>query len=278
MRTMVRFRTAEGICAIPAEHVLEVRSAVDVKPFPGRRADVAGMVERDGRPLSVLTTMGGGGGHVLLLTTARGSFGLLVDEVLGLTKVSESAIEPAPAGRSQPLVDAVINAGNGIELLISADELWRQLSGETVTRGPGVARLADEIPLRMLLVEDNVVVQLLTKRLLGKLGYSIDLAVNGKQAIDAIEKTTYDIVLMDLQMPEMDGLDALKEITRRWPSERPAIIAMTASDAGTERQACLDAGMNDYLTKPVREAELSDMLRKWGSGRRATPPTKQNGR
>ena len=273
---MVRFRTAEGICLIPAEHVLEVRSAVDVKPFPGRRGDVAGLVERDGRPLSVLSTMGAGGGHVLLLTAAGGSFGLLVDEVLGLKAVSEPAIEPAPAGRSQPLVDGVVNAGSGIELVISADELWRQLSGETAAQ-PRAQRLADELPLRVLLVEDNIVVQLLTKRLLGKLGYSIDLAVNGREAIDAMERSVYDVVFMDLQMPEMDGLEALKEIARRWPSARPPIIAMTASDEGTERQACLDAGMNDYLTKPVREAELRDMLRKWGSGRHATPAAKQNG-
>ena len=131
--------------------------------------------------------------------------------------------------------------------------------------------MADELPLRVLLVEDSVVVQVLAKRLLGKLGYTIEVAANGKEAIDAMGNGAYDVVFMDVQMPEMDGLAAMKEIALRWPSDHPSIIAMSASDAASDRQACLDAGMDDYLSKPVREADMRAMLRKWGSGRAQGP-------
>ena len=70
---------------------------------------------------------------------------------------------------------------------------------------------------------------------------------------------------MDVQMPEMDGLTAMREIARRWPTGRPPVIAMSAENAESERQNCLDAGMNDYVAKPVREPELNAILRKWGA-------------
>jgi CheY-like chemotaxis protein len=277
MKTMIRFRTAEGVCLVPADHVLEVRSAVDIKPFPGRREDVVGLIERQGQALTVLSTLGSEGDHVLLLTGAGGSFGLLVKEVLGLVSVAESEMAPAPAGRSKALVEAVVKSGRGLELLISADELWRLLTGGAAALAPPTTRLADEIPLRLLLVEDNVVVQMLTKRLLSKLGYSIDVAVNGREAIEAMERAAYDIVFMDLHMPEMDGLETMKEIARRWPADHPAVIAMSAAEADSERQGCLDAGMSDYLSKPFRDADLSGMLRKWGPGHRPASAAKPNG-
>jgi CheY-like chemotaxis protein len=74
---------------------------------------------------------------------------------------------------------------------------------------------------------------------------------------------------MDLHMPDMDGLTAMHEITRRWPTRRPPVIAMSAENAESERQNCLDAGMNDYVAKPVREPELNAILRKWGGAPRA---------
>ena len=91
--------------------------------------------------------------------------------------------------------------------------------------------------------------------------YRADVAGNGIEAIEALERQTYDVVLMDVQMPEMDGLEASRRITARWrPGERPRIVAMTANAMQGDREACLAAGMDDYLTKPIRVEELVQAL------------------
>jgi PAS domain S-box-containing protein len=112
-------------------------------------------------------------------------------------------------------------------------------------------------PLRILLVEDNAVNQKLALRLLSQMGYRADVAANGLEAIQAVERQPYDVVLMDVQMPEMDGLEATRQIRTRWPDvDRPRIIAMTANAMQGDREQCLEAGMNDYLSKPIRVDEL----------------------
>ncbi len=116
--------------------------------------------------------------------------------------------------------------------------------------------LAVRHPLRILLAEDNLVNQKLALRLLEKMGYRADLAGNGLEAVERVAARTYDVVLMDVQMPGMDGLDASREINRRWPSERPRIVAMTANAMQGDRAACLAAGMDDYVTKPIRVEQL----------------------
>jgi CheY-like chemotaxis protein len=111
-------------------------------------------------------------------------------------------------------------------------------------------------PLRVLLAEDNMVNQKLALRLLEQMGYRADLAANGFEAIDAVERQTYDVVLMDVQMPELDGFEASREINRRWPERRPRIVAMTANAMQGDRERCMAAGMDDYVAKPVRIEEL----------------------
>ena len=112
-------------------------------------------------------------------------------------------------------------------------------------------------PLRILLAEDNAVNQKLALRLLERLGYRADLAANGVEAIRAVERQAYDVVLMDVQMPEMDGLEATRQIRARWAEgERPRIVALTANALAEDRAACLEAGMDDYLAKPIRVEEL----------------------
>jgi CheY-like chemotaxis protein len=123
------------------------------------------------------------------------------------------------------------------------------------------ATMAERHPLRILLAEDNVVNQKLAMRLLQQMGYRADLAVDGIDAIACIERQRYDVVLMDLQMPQMDGLEATRRIIQRWPNgERPRIIAMTANAMQGDREACLAAGMDDYVTKPIRMERLVDAL------------------
>ncbi|MBL8319144.1 MAG: response regulator, partial [Burkholderiaceae bacterium] len=115
------------------------------------------------------------------------------------------------------------------------------------------AGMAERHPLRILLAEDNLVNQKLALRLLSQMGYRADVAANGIEAIEAVERQTYDLVLMDVQMPEMDGLEASRRITAKYPrNERPRIVAMTANAMQGDREECLAAGMDDYVTKPIR--------------------------
>jgi PAS domain S-box-containing protein len=118
-------------------------------------------------------------------------------------------------------------------------------------------------PLRILVAEDNRVNQRVCLLLLKKLGYSADLTVDGEEALHAVEKSAYDVVLMDVQMPKMDGLAATREICRRWPEGvRPYIIGVSAHALPEERARALDSGMNDYLAKPIHIDELRYALLK----------------
>jgi CheY-like chemotaxis protein/HPt (histidine-containing phosphotransfer) domain-containing protein len=98
--------------------------------------------------------------------------------------------------------------------------------------------------------------QKLALRLLEKMGYRADVAGNGIEAIQAVERQTYDLILMDVQMPEMDGLEATQQIVSRWAQDRPRIVAMTADAMQGDREKCIEAGMDEYLTKPIRTPEL----------------------
>lgn len=121
--------------------------------------------------------------------------------------------------------------------------------------------MAKRHPLRILLAEDNVVNQKLAMRLLLQMGYRADLASNGLEAIESVERQTYDVILMDVQMPEMDGLEASRRISQRWPADRrPRIVAMTANAMQGDREECLAAGMDDYVTKPIRVDQLVEAL------------------
>jgi CheY-like chemotaxis protein len=116
---------------------------------------------------------------------------------------------------------------------------------------------AERHPLDILLVEDNAVNQKLALRMLARMGYEADLAANGREAVQAVERRRYDLVLMDIQMPEMDGLEATREIVARIPqAQRPWIVAMTANAMDSDRQQCLEAGMSDYIAKPIQIEEL----------------------
>jgi CheY-like chemotaxis protein len=124
--------------------------------------------------------------------------------------------------------------------------------------------IADNRNIRVLLAEDNIVNQRVAITQLRKLGYSADAVANGLEVLDAIESVPYDVILMDCQMPEMDGYEATKRI--RASTSKTAnipIVAMTAHAMEGDRERCLEAGMNDYVSKPVKIEELGRVLEHW---------------
>ncbi len=124
------------------------------------------------------------------------------------------------------------------------------------------ADFAQTHPVRILLAEDNPVNQKLTIRILAKLGYAPDLAQNGHEVLEALRTKTYDLILMDVQMPGMDGLEAARQIRVHPPPQVPVIIAMTANALQGDREDCLQAGMDDYIAKPVKLEALVLVLEK----------------
>ncbi len=123
-------------------------------------------------------------------------------------------------------------------------------------------KACDSSGRRVLLVEDNISNQKVTVAMLKRLGYQTDLASNGIEALKAMENCDYDIVLMDLRMPGMNGLEATEAIRKRWPDRRTKILALTAFALQGDRERCLAAGMDDYISKPVRMNELKRLLEK----------------
>lgn len=123
------------------------------------------------------------------------------------------------------------------------------------------AHLSQKLPLRILLAEDNLVNQKVALHLLKRLGYNADVAQNGQEVLVALRRQSYDVVFMDVQMPEMDGLEASRQICQEWDlSMRPQIIAMTANAMEGDREKCLAAGMNDYISKPIRLESIVQAL------------------
>jgi CheY-like chemotaxis protein len=145
------------------------------------------------------------------------------------------------------------------------DALIRAITARSqATPSRPTARIAAATsPLRILLAEDNVVNQKVAIAVLGRLGYRADIAATGLEVLAALERQPYDVVLMDVQMPELDGLEAARRIRERWPSGvGPHIIAMTANAMAEDREACYAAGMDDYVAKPVRTEVLTAALRR----------------
>jgi signal transduction histidine kinase/ActR/RegA family two-component response regulator len=165
-----------------------------------------------------------------------------------LAELMGGALQVESAGAGQGSTFAfTIRAPAVAASLVAAD-------AAPVRADPG---MATRHPLRILLAEDNVVNQKLALRLLQRMGYAADLARNGMEALAAINAQRYDVVLMDVQMPGMDGLAAAREINARAPDgDRPRIVAMTANAMQGDREACIAAGMDDYLTKPIRVDRL----------------------
>jgi signal transduction histidine kinase/HPt (histidine-containing phosphotransfer) domain-containing protein len=151
------------------------------------------------------------------------------------------------------------------------DALFRAITGhlhqekKAPTATPFDTTLAHRYPLRILVADDNPVNQKVGLSLLQKLGYKPELAANGLEVMQALEKQSYDLLFLDVQMPEMDGYETARQIRQRWKDEqRPIVVAMTGGALTGDREKCLTCGMDDYMAKPLRISDLQDILRRWG--------------
>ena len=155
-------------------------------------------------------------------------------------------------------------AGSG-----SADEKFAKIGGEgAIERSAAEPIISenDKRKIRILVVEDNPVNQKVAQAMLRKMGLRADVVANGQEAINALQMITYDLVLMDCQMPEMDGLEATRVIRLEGSkalNPRIPIIAMTAATMQGDREKCIQAGMNDFIAKPVQQRELAEIIDRW---------------
>lgn len=189
---------------------------------------------------------------VIILTSMgrRNELGRLAE--LG---VSGYLIKPIKQTQLHETLQSVIGEQARSNNRRQSKELQAELSGQAPA------------PLHILLAEDNEINQKMTKALLNRQGYQVDLVSNGFEAVKATRCTRYDLIFMDVQMPEMDGLEAAQQIRLLEGDQRHTpIIAMTAYAMPGDRQKCLDAGMDDYISKPLDPRKVFQVIEKWGEG------------
>jgi len=225
-----------------------------------------------------------------LADTGKQALGILSQETVELAiidlRLSDmSAIELAKSIKNQyPAIPIILMNAYGNESYKQEPELFSFIISKplrqnvlldnmldvftrtTIEKPTAIKKLTEDFsqqyPLRILIAEDNIVNQKLATRMLNKLGYQPDLAGNGKVAIEMVGHEHYDIILMDVQMPEMDGLEATRMI-RTCLEVQPVIIAVTANVMLGDRDDCMQAGMDDYISKPIELNELIAQLEKW---------------
>jgi CheY-like chemotaxis protein/HPt (histidine-containing phosphotransfer) domain-containing protein len=190
---------------------------------------------------------------------------LCVDKPLPMVMLSSGFKEKSGNTEAHELFTAVLSKplrpSQMLEVLTTLFAGGSRKIGSADLRSDIDKNLATRAPLRILLAEDNLVNQKVALRILERLGYRADVAGNGLEVLEALQRQSYCVVLMDVHMPEMDGIEATQEICRRWPkSQRPQVIAMTAKAMQGDREECLAAGMDDYMSKPIQIGVLQKVL------------------
>ena len=134
---------------------------------------------------------------------------------------------------------------------------------QSINQPKQLQKINELYPLNILVAEDNAINQKLILRMFEMLGYTIHIAANGYEAIEALNRMKIDIIFMDIQMPEMDGLEATRQIISQWGDKKPLIVAMTANALSSDKEKCLSAGMDDYISKPLTIDQVRIGIEKW---------------
>ncbi len=196
----------------------------------------------------------------ILAATIRADLGDAAPALIALTALGRQ--EQQHRGLFAASVTKPVKASKLFDAVLDA-LVQRVPAGPKPTRAPSGPRLGERHPLRILVAEDNLVNQRVAVAMIERLGYRPDLVANGLEAVAAVRRMPYDVVFMDLQMPELDGLGATRQIRSDHPDgRRPRIIALTANAFDEDREECLSAGMDDYLSKPLQREPLEAALRR----------------
>jgi len=254
-----------------ARHGFEGVSALVIVEEPGARALLCEMLRSCGLQASGAAPVEGreawaGGGYELAMVETTAAC------CVEVASQAEHALLLSPLA-GEPVLPLELPRALRIRKPCHESDVRRALVRFSANQAAPLVQLRAEAPavtpalLRILVAEDNAVNQRVALKILETLGCRADLAVNGREAVDAVVAARYDMVFMDIQMPMLDGFQAVAEIRRQLPAaQRPTIIAMTADALEGDRERCLAAGMDDYLSKPVRMAEILAIVKKY-SGR-----------
>jgi len=197
--------------------------------------------------------------EIRLLDGHASSVPLIMLTSLGRREVDEDLVEFA-AFLTKPIKPSALF--NALVAVFTGGDITN-ISGKSAEKPLFDAQMAQKWPLRILLAEDNATNQKLALRLLARMGYQADVVANGLEALAALKRQAYDVVLMDVQMPEMDGLETTRQLRRQLiDSRQPRVIAMTANAMQGDREMCIAAGMDDYVSKPIRIETLVTALSK----------------
>lgn len=177
------------------------------------------------------------------------------DRIENIEKLSACLIKPVKISILYKSMIEILNKGRVFRKKST-------LSGDTL-KPIFDPTIGENYPLKILLADDNSTNQMLALRFLQRLGYNADVVANGIEVLEALELNSYDLIFMDLQMPEMDGFDSTYYIRKKWSKDGgPYIIAMTASAMFGDKEKCMDVGMNDYISKPINIEEFINALKK----------------
>lgn len=215
--------------------------------------------------LAIMDMLMPGMDGVRLARTIRDRFPGLAFPMVLLTSLSRYDGRIPADGLFHSILTKPVKQSQLFDVLVEACTQQQRTPRDSVSsKQPLDRHLAEKTPLHLLVAEDNPVNQKLVVRVLQQLGYRADVAANGIEVLDALRRQRYDIVFMDIQMPEMDGMEATAHIQSEWPAEeRPVIIAVTANAMEGDRERCLNAGMDDYITKPIRLDALQGAILRW---------------
>ncbi|MFZ1729158.1 MAG: response regulator [Bacteroidota bacterium] len=224
--------------------------------------------------LAIIDMLMPGMDGVGLARTIRDRFPAADIPFILLTSLSKYDDRIPTDGLFKAILTKPVKQASLFEIVVSV--LTDNLSDKRKGRKKGAVldrHLAEKIPLRILIAEDNPVNQKLVVRVLQQIGYRADVAANGFEVLDALNRQSYDLVFMDIQMPEMDGFEASRRIQKDFPPERqPIIVAVTANAMEGDRERCLEAGMHDYITKPIRLEAMQEAIERWaGTAHEAHP-------